>query len=308
MLINQQLLNLTLMLCTVVGLSYAKGDLVLRESFDIPVGSLDNQAGATSFGFHPTLGTVWDSGIFGAPDVAAGSITPPASVAGFYDVSPIGNRYSTANGTVVGRAYVLDGPHFYGSFLTTTSLDGALSTDALFNFQNFQFRAVNSGGGSFWRMDSFGFANTGISADGTTLVLWDLEFNQVGTLDTFRIWFNHNPLTDNPDFENSTLNLGLNQLGGGGDLGFHSNLYLGLSSLEIDELRIGTDWSSVGVSGVPEPGQVMLLVAWTLRTIATRRRQCGKKELFSVATRVPSLCSAQRTSAKKPVEFHHAKT
>ncbi len=172
----------------------------------------------------------------------------------------------------MGRAYSLDGPHFFGSFLTTTSLDPSLATDALFNFQNVQFRAVNSGSGSFWRMDSFGFVDTGISADGTTLVLWELEFNQVGVADTFRIWFNHNPLTDIPDFENSAFNLGLNNLGGGGDLGIHSNLYLGLSSLEIDEIRIGTDWSSVGVSQVPEPGGMVLLIFGCFIGTTTIRR------------------------------------
>ncbi len=57
-----------LVCCTLTALQSAGswGDLVLRESFDIPVGTLDNQAGVTSFGFHPTVGTVWDSGIFGA--------------------------------------------------------------------------------------------------------------------------------------------------------------------------------------------------------------------------------------------------
>ena len=251
----------------------SQADLVLRESFDIPVGTLDEMAGATSFGFHPTLGSVWDSGIFGSPDVVSGSIIPPVSTAGFYNVSPFGNRYSTTNGTVIGRAYSLNGPHFYGSFLTTTSLDPTISTDALFNFQNFQFRAVNSGSGSYWRMDSFGFVDTGVNADGSTLVLWELVFNQVGAADTFRIWFNGNPLTDAPDFENSTVDLGLNNLGGGGDLGIHSNLYLGLSSLEIDEFRIGTDWSGVGVSAVPEPSGIGMYIVGCFICVARRWRK-----------------------------------
>jgi hypothetical protein len=271
--INQCFMNSIFALAAVWCVSSAQADLVLRESFDIPVGSLDNQAGATSFGFHPVLGGAWDSGIFGAPDVVAGSITPPASVVSFYNVSPLGNRYSTTNGTVIGRVFDLNGPHFYGSLLTTTSLDPTLTTDALFNFQNFQFRAVNSGTGSFWRMDTFGFADTGANADGTTLVLWELEFNQVGALDTFRIWFNHNPLTEIPDFESSALDLGFNNLGGGGDLGFQSNLFLGLSSLEIDELRIGTDWSSVGVSGVPEPGGIVVVIASSFIAFSTSRRR-----------------------------------
>ncbi len=102
-------------------------------------------------------------------------------------------------------------------------------------------------------MDTFGFLDTGVSADGTTLVLWELEFNQVGQADTFRIWFNRNPLTEAPNYEDSTQNLGDNQLGGGGLLGFHSNLFLGLSSLDIDEIRVGTDWPSAGVSATPGP-------------------------------------------------------
>ncbi len=98
-------------------------------------------------------------------------------------------------------------------------------------------------------MDTFDFFNTGVSAEGTTLVLWELEFAQgnSGLPDTFRIWFNRNPFTDAPDFQDSTRNLGFNNLGSGGPLGFHSNLYLGLSALEIDEIRIGTNWPSVGV-------------------------------------------------------------
>ncbi len=271
-------LNIASLVVIASGPALCCADLALLESFDIPVGTLDNKAGATSFGFHPTLGAVWDSGIFGSPDVAGGSISPPASTASFYHVSPGGNRYFTTNGTVVGRPYSLDGPHFFGSFLTTTSLDPTLSTDALFNFQNFQFRAVNSGSGSFWRMDSFGFTDTGISADGTSLVLWELDFNQVGAADTFRIWFNSNPLTDAPDFENSTLDLGSNNLGGGGALGIHSNLYLGLSSLEIDELRIGTDWSSVGVAAVAEPNGITLLVVGGLVAMFARRYWWKKRE------------------------------
>lgn len=250
--------------------------LLLRESFDIPVGSLDEQAGATSTGF--LAASVWDSGIYGAPDVAAGPISPPASVAGFYGASPEGNRHATPYGTVIGRPYDLSGTHFFGSFLTTTALDPTLSTDVLFAFQNFAFRVVNTGSGSFWRMDSFGFIDTGIDADGTTLVLWELEFNQVGTLDTFRIWFNRNPLTEAPDFEDATHNLGHNVLGGAGALTIQTNLYLGLSSVEVDELRIGTDWSSVGVSeseplpALPAAGLAALLASLSAAGAARLRR------------------------------------
>ncbi len=241
-----------LMICvfTVVGSTWINAQLLLKESFDIAIGPLDEHAGITSFGFDPDYGAVWDSGIYGSPDVAGGSITPPPSVSGFYNVVPVGNRYFANSGTVIGRAMRLDlnATHFYGSFLTIPSLNSS-GADALYNFQNFQFRAVYSESGSFWRMDTFDFFNTGVSAEGTTLVLWELEFAQgnAGLPDTFRIWFNRNPFTDAPDFQDSTRNLGFNNLGSGGPLGFHSNLYLGLSSLEIDEIRIGTNWPSVGV-------------------------------------------------------------
>ncbi len=102
------LTSLIICVFTLVSSTWINAQLVLRESFDIAIGPLDEHAGITSFGFDPNNGAVWDSGIYGSPDVAGGSITPPPSVSSFYYAVPVGNRYFTNGGTVIGRAMSLD--------------------------------------------------------------------------------------------------------------------------------------------------------------------------------------------------------
>ena len=243
---------------------------LLYEGFDVATGPLHGKAGATSFGFDPVLGTFWDKGIFDDPEVGAGSIAAPASTASFYTASPVGNRViEDFQSTVAGRTADVNSPHLFGTFLALLDLDPGTqpAVRASVHFTNFSVFAENMGAGSTWNVQtSGGTTDTGINVDTTTLISWELEFDQANSLnfDLLRVWFNNNPLSDPADFEITTADLGQNVLGG---LTLTNDIFLGLSTVEFDEFRIGSDWVSVGI--VPEPSTMVLasvvLVAGGLR-------------------------------------------
>lgn len=251
-----------------------RADLVLYEGFDVAPGTLNGQAGATSFGFAP--GSVWDSGIFGAPLVGNGSILAPATTSHFYQALPVGNRViEDFQGTVIGREDAVSAPHLYGTVLATMNLDGTFATRSAIGFTNFSIFAANSGGGSasanWFVQTSGGTFDSGISAQGTTLISWELEFDQNNSLspDTLRVWFNSNPMVDAPGIERTSDNLGQFDLGG---INLNNNIFLGLSTAQYDEIRIGTDWSSVGISSVPEPSGLWMLAVFSVLARGRRRR------------------------------------
>jgi hypothetical protein len=252
---------------------------LLYEGFDVSPGTLDNQAGATSFGFHPGLGTVWDSGTFGSPNVGPGSIMAPASTSSFYNASPVGNRVvQDYQSTVIGRQTQVTTPQLYGTFLATMGLNGAFITSAMVNFDNFKIIAENPGSNSTtatWKIQtSGGTFDTGVNAQGTTLVAWDLAFDQASWAnpDTLHVWLNKNPLSDTPDFSRSTDNLGQNQMGG---IHFNNTIFLGLSIVEFDEFRVGGSWQAAGINSAPEPSASVMLILAGL-SILQRRRASNK--------------------------------
>ena len=257
------------------GTHRASATLVAYEGFDIPLGPLHNQAGATSFGFDPAFGQVWDKGVYDDPEVRLGSIASPLSVSNFYIAVPIGNRAAEDyQSTVATRTLDAAGSHFYGTFLANMNLDGFYSTRATVHFTNFSVFAENPGSGSTqasWKVQTpAGITDTGVNAQGATLVSWELEFDQLNSLnpDTLRIWLNTNPLSDPADFSDSAADLGQNLLGG---IGLYNSIFLGLSTAAFDELRVGTDWQSVGV--IPEPDALALavLASAALAAVISRR-------------------------------------
>lgn len=257
--------SLTILLagiCACVAAPAARADL-LYEGFDIAPGTLQNGAGATSFGFHPVSGTVWTANVgHVAPNVAAGSIAAPASTSAYYVATPSGNRVIQGfQTTAVTRNAQVSGTHLYGTFLATMGLNGAFPTSAVANFGNFRVFAINPGSNSTaatWVIQTVGNVDTGVNAQGTSLVAWDLEFNQgfAQNPDTLRVWFNKNPLTDAPDYFNSSIDLGQNQMGG---INMTNSIFLGLSIAEFDEFRVGSSWQAAGISSVPEPSSTALL-------------------------------------------------
>jgi hypothetical protein len=249
---------------------------MLYEGFDAPVGTLHNQAGATSYGFHPTLGDVWKVTTgYGAPNVGAGSIVAPAFTSSYYDAMPIGNRAVQGfQTTAITRNSQVSGTHLYGTHLATMGLNGFFYTNSVINFGNFKIFAINPGSNSTaatWVVETVGNVNTGLNAQGTTLVSWDLEFDQgfPGNHDTLRIWFNKNPLTDAPDYFNSNIDLGQNQMGG---INLTNNIFLGLSIAEYDEIRVGSSWDAVGITSVPEPSCQLAILLGLMLPLRSRRR------------------------------------
>ncbi len=227
---------------------------LLYEGFDVAIGGLHGKAGATSFGFDAVFGTVWDKGGFDDPEVGAGSILAPASTVGFYQAASVGNRViQDFQSTTVSRITDVSAPHLYGTFLATLDLNPAVPTArATVNYTNFSVFAQTTGGPTTWHLQtSGGVSDTGLDANTTTLVCWELVFDQVNPLnpDTLRVWFNSNPLVAPADVQITTDDLGQNLLGG---LVLQNAIFLGLSTVEFDEFRIGTDWQSVGVQ-VPPP-------------------------------------------------------
>ncbi|MCB9842396.1 MAG: hypothetical protein H6812_03980 [Phycisphaeraceae bacterium] len=233
---------------------------VLYEGFDVATGPLHGKAGATSFGFDAVLGTFWDKSIFDDPEVGAGSIAAPGSTAGFYTAVPVGNRViQDFQGTTVTRTTAVSAPHLYGTFLATLSLNPAVGTPrASVLYTNFSVFGETTGGPTTWHVQTAaGVTNTGIDANTTTLVSWELVFDQVNSSnpDTLRVWFNTNPLSAPADFQITSANLGQNLLGG---LTLRNDIFLGISTVEFDEFRIGTDWQSVGIQPAPPvcPGDI----------------------------------------------------
>lgn len=252
----------------------AQADL-LYEGFDIAPGTLQNTAGATSFGFHPVSGTVWTANLgHVAPNVAAGSIAAPGSTSAYYVATPSGNRAIQGfQTTAVTRNAQVSGTHLYGTFLATMGLNGAFSTSSVANFGNFKIFAINPGSNSTaatWVIQTVGNVDTGVNAQGTSLVAWDLEFNQgfPQNPDTLRVWFNKNPLTDAPDYFNSSIDLGQYQMGG---LNMTNSIFLGLSIAEFDEFRVGSSWQAAGISSVPEPSSMAVTSVAVLAALFRRR-------------------------------------
>lgn len=274
-------INLLVGICICTIVTSARADL-LYEGFDVSTGTLHNKAGATSYGFHPTLGTAWITTVgFGPPEVAVGSIVAPVITSPYYDAMPVGNRVIQGfQTTAITRNSQVSGTHLYGTHLTTMGLNGFFSTNSVINFGNFRIFAVNPGSNSTdatWVVQTVGNVDTGVNAQGTTLVAWDLEFDQgfAQNPDTLRVWFNKNPLTDAPDYINSNIDLGQNQMGG---INLTNNIFLGLSIAEYDEIRVGSSWDAVGITSVPEPSCQLAVLLGLMLPLRFRRRSRSNRE------------------------------
>jgi hypothetical protein len=242
-------------------LSMLPADLVLYEGFDVSPGTLALKAGTSSFGFKPA--TVWDSGSFGAPIVDAGSIAAPKAVSSYYQASSVGNKViEDFQSTVISREDDVDEPHLFGTYLAEMNLFGDVNTRSSVHFTNFSVFADSDGTGSTtssWKVQtSGGIFDSGLNGQGTTLVSWEVQFNQSNSLsaDVLRVWFNKNPLNQVADIVRTTDDLGQNLLGG---ISLNNSIFLGLSQARYDEFRIGTDWNSVGITSIPESSNLICL-------------------------------------------------
>lgn len=250
-----------------------RAGLLVYEGFDINLGNLNGQSGATSTGWLAP----WDSGIFASPVVKSGSIVAPASTTAFYNAVSVGNKVDTfgnpsapfgAGGLADRRFMSLAGnPSLYWTVLAEPNvINGSPPGQMRLTFDipgQFHLYARPSGPSALdpvtWQLFLPGvIVDTGVHANQTSLLAFKLDFNGSASLvpDQFAFWVNKNPLVDAPTYQ-GMHDFGSTDWGVGGEGRFSFAADALANAALVDEFRIGTDWASVGIAGnataVPEP-------------------------------------------------------
>lgn len=256
----------------------ARAGLLVYEGFDINLGNLNGQSGATSTGWLAP----WDSGFFASPVVQSGSIVAPLSTVAFYNAVSAGNKVDTfgnpsapfgAGGLADRRFMSLAGnSSLYWTVLAEPNvINGSPPGEMRLTFDipgQFHLYARPSGPNPLdpvtWQLFLPGvIVDTGVDANQTSLLAFQLDFNGSASLvpDQFSFWVNLNPLVDAPTYQ------GMHDLGSTvWGLGAEGRFSFGATALAnaalVDEFRIGTDWASVGIvdttSTVPEPSTFLM--------------------------------------------------